>query len=190
MFQMQLRVSTTCVVNWDRAWAASEKSGLEVSDRAKSGRRPHDCFLLDFASRCCGKLQDLGDCSMNARRYDEAVSQYTTALALNPAIPQDLLGKRSKAHAERGEWEDALNDANEVAHFNLPQFHMLMSGTQVVNLNPSSPLGYQRKHAALHGIGCHDDATSAFETMLLKMSESSDPDIRGEGDHVIQIFLY
>ena len=40
---------------------------------------------------------------------------------------------------------------------------------------------------ALYSIGHHNDATDAFDTMLLKMSESSDPDIRGEDDHVMWI---
>ena len=57
-------------------------------------------------------------------------------------------------------------------------------------LDPSSPLGYERKHAALHGMGRHDDATNAFETMLLKMSESSDPEIRGEGNYTIRMLFY
>ena len=59
---------------------------------------------------------------MNARRYDEAVSQYTTVLSLDPSSPQDLLVKRSKALADRGEWMDALNDANEVVYFQSVQF--------------------------------------------------------------------
>ena len=58
---------------------------------------------------------------MNAGQCEEAILQYTTALSLNPATLQNLLGKRSKANAGKGEWEDALNDANEVAH-NLFQF--------------------------------------------------------------------
>ena len=64
-----------------------------------------------------------------------------------------------------------------------------MSTIQVVKLDPSSPSGYERKYAALLGIGHHDDAIDAFETMLLKMSESSDPEIRGEGNDIIPIFF-
>ena len=41
-------------------------------------------------------------------------------------------------------------------------------------------MGYEKKHEALRGIGHHDDAIHAFEAMLLKMSESCDPEIRGE----------
>ena len=164
---------------------ASRQIGLQVSDHVKSRRRILDYLSLDFESRCCCKLQDLGDSSMIARQYDDAISQYTNALSLNPATSQVLLGKRSKAYASKGKWEDALNDANKVACFNSLQFPMLMGGAQIIKLDPSSPLGYERKRAALHAVGRHDDATSAFETMLLKMSESPDPEIRGEGDHIV-----
>ena len=55
---------------------------------------------------------------MDARQFDEAISQYTIVLTLNPTTPQTLLGKRSKAHAGKGQWENALNDPNKVAHSN------------------------------------------------------------------------
>ena len=64
-----------------------------------------------------------------------------------------------------------------------------MGIVQVIKLDPSSPLGYDRKYAALLGIGHHDDAIDAFEIMLLKMSESPDPEIRGEGFHIIPVFF-
>ena len=57
-------------------------------------------------------------------------------------------------------------------------------------LDPSSPLGYEMKYVALCGSGHHKDATDAFETMLLKMSQSLDPEIRGEGDNVILKFMH
>lgn len=47
-------------------------------------------------------------------------------------------------------------------------------------LDPTSPWGYERKHAALHVAGRYDDAIGTFETMLLKISQSSDPEIRGK----------
>ena len=56
-------------------------------------------------------------------------------------------------------------------------------------LDPSSPLGYERKHAALRGAGCYRDAEVAFATMLSKMSESSDHEIRGEGDDIMLLFI-
>ena len=54
---------------------------------------------------------------MNAKQYDEAVSQYTAALSLGPSSPQDLLVKRSRANIAKGKWNDALNDANEVIYY-------------------------------------------------------------------------
>lgn len=57
---------------------------------------------------------------------------------------------------------------------------MLIEIPQVIKLDPPSPLGYERKHAALRGAGCHNDAIVAFETMLLKISQSSNPDVHGE----------
>ena len=65
-----------------------------------------------------------------------------------------------------------------------------MCAAQVIKLDPSSPLGYEKKYAALLGLGRHDDATDAFGTVFLKMSESSDPEIRGEGRHIILIFFH
>ncbi|KAF8415077.1 hypothetical protein L210DRAFT_2760275 [Boletus edulis BED1] len=71
-----------------------------------------------------------------------------------------VLIKRSKAYVASGLWEPALNDANKV-----------------IELNPSSPWGYERKHAALHKARDYESATCAFEAMLSKMSQSFDPEI-------------
>lgn len=73
-----------------------------------------DRSLLDFELQCRGKLEGLGDLAMNTQHYDEAISHYSVALALNPTSPQALLIRRSKARAMMGIWEGALDDANEV----------------------------------------------------------------------------
>ena len=100
---------------------------------------------------------------MNARQFDEAVSQYTAALSLDPVSPRDLRVKRSRAYAEKGKWEDALNDANEVVYFQFRSTSsMLMGFVQVIKLDPSSPSGYERKYATLL-MGHNDDAIVAFE---------------------------
>ena len=54
---------------------------------------------------------------MHTRHYDEAVSQYSAALSLDPVAPQGLCIKRSKAYIARGLWDAALNDANKVCPF-------------------------------------------------------------------------
>ena len=63
------------------------------------------------------RLEHLGDTAMNARRHDEAISQYSSALSLEPAAPSGLLVRRSKAYVAIRLWEKALNDANEVCSF-------------------------------------------------------------------------
>ncbi|KAF8427612.1 hypothetical protein L210DRAFT_3565025 [Boletus edulis BED1] len=79
-----------------------------------------------------------------------------------------VLIKRSKVYVADGLWELALNDANKV-----------------IELDPSSPWGYERKHAALHEAGDYDNAVNAFEAMLSKMSQSTDPGIHKLHRHYI-----
>ena len=50
----------------------------------------------------------------------------------------------------------------------------------MIELDPSSPWGYESKHAALHKAGDYDSAIGAFQEMLSKMEQSPDPDIRRE----------
>lgn len=61
---------------------------------------------------------------------------------------------------------------------------------QVIKLDPSSPWGYERKHAALHKEGEYDDAIKAFETMLSKMADSSDPEIRRKCIDILPSLFY
>ena len=59
----------------------------------------------------------------------------------------------------------------------------------MIELDPSSPWGYERKHAALHKAGLYDDAIGTFETMLLRISQSPNPDVRGEYIDTVLEFL-
>ena len=54
---------------------------------------------------------------MNTGDYDEAISQYSVALALDPVTQQGLFIKRIKGYMARSLWLDALNDANKVCSF-------------------------------------------------------------------------
>ena len=65
-----------------------------------------------------------------------------------------------------------------------------MGTVQLTKLDSSSPSNHERKYTALLHLGHHDDAIAAFGVMLSKMSESSDPDIRGGGNHIIPIFFH
>ena len=66
-------------------------------------------------------LERLGDFAAEAQQHDEAITQYSTALSLNPDIPQDVFMKRSMVYLAKGSWEDAIDDANQVRHFCLAQ---------------------------------------------------------------------
>ncbi|KAG8220672.1 hypothetical protein J3R82DRAFT_2958 [Butyriboletus roseoflavus] len=146
----------------DRVMDATECIHELANELAQEIEGKEGKWVLDFKSRCFGKLEDLGDAAMNTQQYDEAISQYSAALSLNPTTPQaQIFVKRSKARAARGLWEDASNDANEA-----------------ISLDPSSPSGYERKYVASRGAGHHQDTLHAFETMLLKMTQSTDPEIR------------
>ena len=56
----------------------------------------------------------------------------------------------------------------------------LVDHHQVILLDPSSPLGYEMKHAALHEGGDYLNSVGAFEAMLKKIAESSDPSIQSD----------
>ena len=56
----------------------------------------------------------------------------------------------------------------------------MKTALQAIAVDPSSPWGYQTKRTALHGAGHYGDAIQAYETMLSKMAESPDPQIRGK----------
>ncbi|KAF8548319.1 hypothetical protein OG21DRAFT_1489483 [Imleria badia] len=70
----------------------------------------------------------------------------------------DILIKRSKAFLATGSSKQALDDAN-----------------QAITLDPSSPWGYEMKHAASHKAGEYENA----------IVQSPDPDIQQHGDQYI-----
>ena len=93
-------------------WVAGE-SGLAYCCRQHLYGRS----LSDFRLRCVQKLEHCGDEAVDAQQYDDAITQYSATLSLDPAVPQDVFIKRSKVHMAMGSWEDALNDTNQVRHF-------------------------------------------------------------------------
>jgi hypothetical protein len=62
---------------------------------------------------------------MDAQRYDEAISHYSTALSLDSPFPQGILIKRSKARVATGLWKEAVDDANQVHHFYLMEVSLV-----------------------------------------------------------------
>ncbi|KAJ8580601.1 WD40 repeat-like protein [Rhizopogon salebrosus TDB-379] len=59
--------------------------------------------------------------------------------------------------AEQMRWDEAILDAQKV-----------------IESNPSSHLGYELKHAALHGAQRYDESLTAFQIMLSKLDHTSD----------------
>ncbi|KAG8216979.1 hypothetical protein J3R82DRAFT_7285 [Butyriboletus roseoflavus] len=116
---------------------------------------------------CIKPFEDNGDVAMQCKNLKEAIVLYSTALDLNPSN-LGLLVKRSEARAMLGSWEDALKDADEA-----------------VEADPTSPWGYERRHAALHGLQRYDEAVDAFTRMFSLVEESLDPDIRQLGHEYI-----
>ena len=129
-------------VNRDHSeWALGERP------RIPCGRRRLRTFYSDFRRRSFNKLEHLGDTAVDARRYDEAISLYSTALSLNLPSPQGILIKRSKAHVATGSWKQAVDDANRVHHFCLVE----------LNLVDPSPGNHTRSVVAM---GLRDEACS------------------------------
>ncbi|KAF8552461.1 hypothetical protein OG21DRAFT_1511487 [Imleria badia] len=117
---------------------------------------------------CIKPLEDCGDGAMQSKNPSQAILQYSSALSLNPSNPEGLFVKRSKAHAMLGLWEEALKDADEA-----------------IKADPGSPWGYERRHAALHGLQRYDEAMYAFTHMLSLIEGSRDQDIRQLGTKYI-----
>ncbi|KAG0692505.1 hypothetical protein DFH29DRAFT_499695, partial [Suillus ampliporus] len=74
---------------------------------------------------------------------------------------KSLFAHRSKTNLDRKLFVEALYDAE-----------------RVIELNPSSYLGYELKHLALLGAHRYDDAIEAFKTMHPKLDDSSNAQIQ------------
>ena len=93
----------------ERVGVHDEQVGWVLGERSRILREP-----IFHLKRRLGKSESLGDIAFSAERHNDAISHYSTALALHPVAPQDLFIKRSKANIAGGLWEAALNDANKV----------------------------------------------------------------------------
>ncbi|KAG0699362.1 hypothetical protein DFH29DRAFT_1002055 [Suillus ampliporus] len=92
--------------------------------------------------------------------YDRSISSYSVAIDLNSAN-ETIFAKRSKAMSGKLLWVDALLDAEKV-----------------IELDPFSYVGYELKHAALHGSQRYDEAIEAFKIMLSKLDDAPEAQIR------------
>ncbi|KAG2364271.1 heterokaryon incompatibility protein-domain-containing protein [Suillus spraguei] len=97
-----------------------------------------------------------GDAALTVCDYDKAISLYSAAIDLGP-VTCAIFVNRCKAKTDKGAWEEALLDAQKV-----------------IELEPSSYIGYQLKHAACHSAQRLDDAIEALNTMLSKLDDTSE----------------
>ncbi|KAG1766605.1 hypothetical protein EV702DRAFT_1282874 [Suillus placidus] len=109
-----------------------------------------------FKQECSAFCAANGDIALTASDYDRAIDLYSAAINSNSASDA-VFAKRSKANLGKMLWIEALLDAQKV-----------------IELDSLSYLGYNLKHAALHGARRYDEAIETFQTMLLKLDNAPD----------------
>ncbi|KAG2053416.1 WD40 repeat-like protein [Suillus hirtellus] len=116
----------------------------------------HTTLVFCVAISSSGGLLASGD-------DDGNVHLWSIESTLSEAFETDYsyLAHRSKVKLGQKLYAEALSDAEKV-----------------IELNPSSDLGYELKHAALHGTHRYDDAFKALTIMLSKLDDTPDPQIR------------
>ncbi|KAH0838810.1 WD40-repeat-containing domain protein [Lanmaoa asiatica] len=87
---------------------------VNTFDEEVYASKPITNWVSDIKQRCAEKLVHSGDAAADARRHDDAITHYSAALSLSPAVPQDIFIKRSKVNVARELWKDALDDTNQV----------------------------------------------------------------------------
>lgn len=74
-------------------------------------------ILSDFTNRCASTLEANGDEASKAKKYDEALEAYSTALSLGPSSPHTILIGWTKVMLVRGSVNEALDSTTQVCFF-------------------------------------------------------------------------
>jgi WD40 repeat protein len=113
-----------------------------------------------FKQECSALCAVNGDAALTASDYDRAIVLYSAAINLDFAS-HAIFANRCKAKLGKMLWMEALLDAQ-----------------QVIELDSLSYLGYNLKHAALHGARRYDEAIQTFQTMFSKFDDAPDVQTR------------
>ncbi|KAG2151487.1 hypothetical protein DEU56DRAFT_553851 [Suillus clintonianus] len=140
----------------DRVVEAVEAHQYMMNEVAKT-----DCqqWSTAFKNECTARCVSKGDEAFAANNHDMAIELYSAGIRLDSSC-DSLFVQRSKAMFQRHLYAEALQDAKKV-----------------IELNPSSYVGYELKHATLHATQRYDEAIEAFEMMLLKLEDTTDGQI-------------
>ncbi|KAG2147458.1 uncharacterized protein EDB93DRAFT_1147372 [Suillus bovinus] len=151
-----------------RAAVDSYNHMMDMSDETMQA----SCFdwSTAFKDECSTLCVTKGDTAFAAHDYDKAIALYSAAIDLGSGTLVIFLN-RCKANTEKRLWEEAVSDAQKV-----------------IELEPSSYIGYQLKHAALHGAQRFDEAIDAFKGMLSKLEDASESHVRNLRQHYISPF--
>ncbi|KAG2354047.1 hypothetical protein BDR07DRAFT_638530 [Suillus spraguei] len=109
-----------------------------------------------FTKECSALLLTDGYAALSAKDYHRAIELYSAVINLD-CTSDVAFTNRSEAKLGKELWEDALRDAQKV-----------------IELNPSSYVGYQLSYKALRGAQRHDKAIDAFTAMLSKLDDAID----------------
>ncbi|KAG2365169.1 hypothetical protein BDR07DRAFT_1354004 [Suillus spraguei] len=113
-----------------------------------------------FTEECSAPFLTNGDAALAASDYDRAIDLYSAVIDLD-CTSDVVFASRSEAKLGKMLWDDALLDAQKV-----------------IEINPSSHVGYQLTHAALRGAQRYDEAIDAFTIMLSKLDDAPEAQIR------------
>ncbi|KAG2338323.1 hypothetical protein BDR05DRAFT_705075 [Suillus weaverae] len=113
-----------------------------------------------FTEECSTLCLTNGDAALAASNYDRAIDLYSAAINLD-STSDAVFASRSKAKLGKRLWMEALLDAQ-----------------QVIELSPSSHVGFELAHTALRGAQRYDEAIEAFTIMLSKLDDAPEAQIR------------
>lgn len=144
----------------DRLQEAAESLQYLMSMLDESDKDKYLEWSMAFKQNCIERCVTKADEAVAADNYEMAFGLYSAAIKLDSSSHL-LFAYRGKAKLGRNLYAEALRDADTV-----------------IELNPSSCLGYELKYAALQGEQRHDEAIEVITTMLSKLDNAPNAHIQ------------